>query len=306
MSRPVSRPDATAGRRARPDLRARDLPRVLSIAGSDPSGGAGVQADLKSIAAHGGYGMAALSALTAQNTHGVRAVHVPPPSFLRAQLDAVSDDIVVDAVKVGMLARADVVGEVAAWLDRVAPPLVVLDPVMVSTSGHRLLDADAEAAVRDLCARADLLTPNLAELAVLVDRPAAPDWSGALAQAAELSARTGAVVLAKGGHLARSACDRGGEAGCPDALVDAAATPVVPGGLLELPGRRLASTGTHGTGCSLSAAMATLLARTADWAGSARTAKTWLRGAIEHGPELEVGTGHGPVHHLHAWWAAAP
>ncbi|WP_258546475.1 bifunctional hydroxymethylpyrimidine kinase/phosphomethylpyrimidine kinase, partial [Microbacterium sp. H6] len=151
------------------------VPRVLSIAGSDPSGGAGIQADLKSIAANGGYGMAVLTALTAQNTQGVRAVHVPPVDFLRAQLDAVSDDIVIDAVKIGMLADAEVIRAVGAWLDRVRPPVVVLDPVMVATSGDRLLDPEAERALHGLLARATLVTPNLAELAVLAGREIA-DW----------------------------------------------------------------------------------------------------------------------------------
>ncbi|MDQ0729052.1 thiamine phosphate synthase [Microbacterium sp. W4I20] len=124
------------------------VPRVLSIAGSDPSGGAGIQADLKSIAANGGYGMAAVTALTAQNTHGVRGVHVPPAEFLHAQLTAISDDIAVDAVKIGMLANAEVIRTVAAWLDVVRPPIVVLDPVMVATSGDRLLEAEAERELR--------------------------------------------------------------------------------------------------------------------------------------------------------------
>ena len=145
------------------------VPRVLSIAGSDPSGGAGIQADLKAIAAHDGYGMAAVTALTAQNTHGVRAVHVPDAGFLREQLDAVSDDVVVDAVKTGMLGTADVVRTVTAWLREHRPPVVVVDPVMVATSGDRLLDADAERAIADLLSLADLVTPNRSELAVLAE-----------------------------------------------------------------------------------------------------------------------------------------
>lgn len=137
------------------------IPRVLSIAGSDPSGGAGIQADLKSISANGGYAMAAITALTAQNTRGVRAVHVPPAEFLRAQLDALTDDIDIDAVKIGMLADAEVIRTVDDWLARHRPPAVVLDPVMVATSGDRLLAPDAEAALIALAHRADVLTPNL-------------------------------------------------------------------------------------------------------------------------------------------------
>ncbi|MBT2475178.1 thiamine phosphate synthase, partial [Microbacterium sp. ISL-103] len=150
--------------------RASGTPRVLSIAGSDPSGGAGIQADLKSIAANGGYGMAVLTALTAQNTVGVRGIHVPPAAFLREQLDALSDDVVIDAVKIGMLASADVIRTVIDWIDGVRPPVVVLDPVMVATSGDRLLDQDAESALRDLLGRAHVVTPNPAELSVLAGR----------------------------------------------------------------------------------------------------------------------------------------
>ncbi|OZB80831.1 thiamine phosphate synthase, partial [Microbacterium sp. 13-71-7] len=159
------------------------VPRVLSIAGSDPSGGAGIQADLKAIAANGGYGMAAITALTAQNTRGVRGVHLPPAAFLRAQLDAISEDVRIDAVKIGMLAGSAVIEEVGSWLREHRPPTVVLDPVMIATSGDRLLDAEAEHALRALLPLADLLTPNLPELAVLARESAATSWGGALAQA---------------------------------------------------------------------------------------------------------------------------
>src|SRR6476661_2333466 len=177
------------------------IPRVLAIAGSDPSGGAGIQADLKSIAAHGGYGMAAITALTAQNTQGVRAVHVPPAAFLTAQLDAISDDIGIDAVKIGMLGDASVIDAVRNWLEKVRPAVVVLDPVMVATSGDRLLQESAEAALQTILPLADLITPNLAELAILLKEPVAVDWSEALAQGKRLAALTGTTVLVKGGHL---------------------------------------------------------------------------------------------------------
>ena len=144
--------------------------------------------------------MAALTALTAQNTVGVRAVHVPPAEFLREQLDAISDDIVIDAVKIGMLANADVIRAVSDWLDAMQPPIVVLDPVMVATSGDRLLDREAEVALRGLLERAHVVTPNLAELAALADHPI-DGWDDALAAAAALSDRVGAAVLVKGGHL---------------------------------------------------------------------------------------------------------
>src|SRR4051812_21508946 len=171
------------------------IPRVLAIAGSDPSGGAGVQADLKSIAANGGYGMAAITALTAQNTQGVRAVHVPPAAFLAAQLDAISEDICIDAVKIGMLGDAAVIGAVRAWLEKVRPAVVVLDPVMVATSGDRLLQESAEAALHALLPLADLITPNLAELAILLKEPVAADWAEALAQGKRLAAWTGTTIL---------------------------------------------------------------------------------------------------------------
>ena len=283
-------PAATAG-----DFRRRwlagSVPRVLSIAGSDPSGGAGIQADLKSIAANGGYGMAVLTALTAQNTQGVRAVHVPPAEFVRTQLDAVSDDIVIDAVKIGMLADADVVRTVGAWLDVVRPPIVVLDPVMVATSGDRLLDPDAERELRALLERATLITPNLAELAVLSARDIV-DWADALAAAEHLSAEVGTAILVKGGHLT------GDEA--PDALVDARR-----GLRQEFTAPRIATANTHGTGCSLSSALATLLARGAEAGDAVRDARAWLRESLRAGEALRVGRGNGPISHFAGVWERA-
>ncbi|WP_449408574.1 bifunctional hydroxymethylpyrimidine kinase/phosphomethylpyrimidine kinase [Microbacterium maritypicum] len=267
------------------------IPRVLSIAGSDPSGGAGIQADLKSIAANGGYGMAAVTALTAQNTQGVRDVHVPPADFLRTQLDAISEDIVVDAVKIGMLADAEVIREVAGWLDEVRPPIVVLDPVMVATSGDRLLDAAAESALQGLLERADVVTPNLAELAAL-SGTTIDGWPEALAAARELSQRVGAAVLVKGGHLPGDSV--------PDALVDARR-----GALREFPGSRIDTRNTHGTGCSLSAALATLLARGQDPVAAVSSARDWLRESLRTSDALLVGRGTGPVHHFSTLWATA-
>ncbi len=183
---------------------------MLAIAGSDPSGGAGIQADLKSIAANGGYGMAAITALTAQNTHGVRAVHVPPADFLTAQLEAISDDISIDAVKIGMLGDAAVIDAVRSWLEKARPAVVVLDPVMVATSGDRLLQEAAEADLHELLPLADLITPNLAELAMLLNEPLAGDWAEALAQGKRLAAQAGTTVLVKGGHLDGTPADPGG------------------------------------------------------------------------------------------------
>ncbi len=267
----------------------RDVPRVLSIAGSDPSGGAGVQADLKSIAALGGYGMAAITALTVQNTQGVQAVHVPPASFLGQQLDAISDDITIDAVKIGMLGDAAVIGVVRDWLEKARPAVVVLDPVMVATSGDRLLQESAEAALRELLPLADLITPNLAELAILVGEPQARDWPDALGQGQRLSASAGATVLVKGGHLDGGAC--------PDALVNAAG--LLAQEVVEVSGDRIPTRNSHGTGCSLSSAMATAQARLGNWESALRQVKPWLVGALQAADQLEVGGGHGPINHFH-------
>ncbi|NQX03907.1 bifunctional hydroxymethylpyrimidine kinase/phosphomethylpyrimidine kinase [Rathayibacter sp. VKM Ac-2856] len=273
----------------------RAVPRVLSIAGTDPTGGAGIQADLKSIGALGGYGMAVVTALVAQNTRGVRSINLPPAAFLREQLDAVSDDVVIDAVKIGMIANAELGAVIAAWLDDVRPPLVVVDPVMIATSGHRLLDTEAEEAVRALVRRADLVTPNLPELAVLAGTEPAEDWESALAQAADLARALGTAVLVKGGHLAGPSA--------PDAVV----TPA--GEIREVPGERVETTSTHGTGCSLSSAMATLLAgrgTTPDTLGHALAeAKDWLNGALRAADALRVGEGSGPIDHFHRLRAPA-
>lgn len=264
-------------------------PRILSIAGTDPTGGAGIQADLKSIGALGGYGMAVVTALVAQNTRGVRSLHLPPAAFLRDQLDAVGDDVVIDAVKIGMIATAEYAGVVAEWLEELRPPVVVVDPVMVSTSGHRLLAPDAEEAVRDLLRYAHLVTPNLAELGVLAGAPTAAEWPTALDQGAALARTLDAAVLVKGGHLAGPAT--------PDAIV----TP--DGRIREVPGERVTTANTHGTGCSLSSAMATLLAGRGTSSdalvGALIEAKEWLTGALRAADALEVGSGAGPIDHFH-------
>ena len=265
-------------------------PRVLCIAGTDPSGGAGLLADIKSVAANGGYGMGAVTALTAQNTRGVRGVHVPPAAFLAEQLYAVSDDVVIDAVKIGMLGTAEVAGTVGEWLTAVRPPVVVLDPVMVATSGDRLLDADAEDGVRELFDRVDLVTPNGPELAVLAGAGPARSVDELVDQARAVSARHRVLVLAKGGHL-------GGDR-APDVLVDAAGGLRGRRGVVTFDGPRLATGNTHGTGCALSSALATLRPQSVDWVEAVTRAKAWLTEAIRRGAELEVGGGHGPVHHF--------
>lgn len=267
------------------------IPRVLSIAGTDPTGGAGVQGDLKSIAANGGYGMAVVTALVAQNTRGVRSVHVPPVPFLIEQLEAVSEDVEIDAVKIGMLATTAVIHAVRDWLERVAPPVVVLDPVMVATSGDRLLDGDAEQALRELVPYCHLLTPNIPELAILAREPLATDWQTVLAQAGRVSARYAVLTLAKGGHLQGDLL--------PDALVDASGDTVT---VTEFPGIRIDTTNTHGTGCSLSSAVATRRASCGDWGQAVAESKRWLSESIRHGAALEVGTGNGPVSHFAGLW----
>ncbi|WP_449278782.1 bifunctional hydroxymethylpyrimidine kinase/phosphomethylpyrimidine kinase [Leucobacter sp. GX24907] len=276
--------------------------RVLSIAGSDPSGGAGIQADLKAIAANGGYGMAAITALTAQNTLGVQGVFVPPASSLTAQLDSVSADVTIDAVKIGMLANAEVIGAVAAWLRRTPVPHVVLDPVMVATSGDRLLDTAAEDALLRLVAQADLITPNLAELGVLLGEDVAPDWAVALDQARRLAQETGVRVLAKGGHLVRDPESHRANASAPrhEQAVDALVAP--DGGIVEVSGQRVRTRNTHGTGCSLSSAIATRVARHGEWEAAVREAKAWLTQSLAAADELEVGSGHGPIHHFAGLW----
>lgn len=264
------------------------IPNVLSIAGSDPSGGAGIQADLKAISANRGYAMAALTALTAQNTCGVSGVHLVPPGFVVAQIDAVFADIRVDAVKVGMIATAGIAMAVADALARHAPPVVVLDPVMVAKGGASLLAAEAVEAVRArLLPLATVVTPNLPELAALLGEAEADTRAAMARQAARLMALGPKAVLAKGGHLPGAAS--------PDALV-------TPEGVAWLDGPRHATSNTHGTGCTLSAALATLLARGLPLPAAARAAKDHVAGAIAASGRLTVGHGHGPTHHFHALW----
>lgn len=263
------------------------VPRVLSIAGTDPTGGAGQAADLKSIAAMGGYGMNVITAVVTQNTMGVIDIHTPPVRVLRTQLEAVSSDVTLDAVKVGMLGSVEVIETVHDWLAEVKPPVTVIDPVMVATAGGRLLRADAHTALLELLPFADLITPNLPELAVLAGAQPAATWTEALSQGRDVADRFGARVLVKGGHLPG--------ARTPDALLEPGRSePVI---MFDDP--RVATSNTHGTGCSLSSAIATVVARTGDWAAAVSAARSWLRGAIEHADSLHVGQGNGPVHHFH-------
>ncbi|WP_082043713.1 bifunctional hydroxymethylpyrimidine kinase/phosphomethylpyrimidine kinase [Mobilicoccus massiliensis] len=279
---------------------------VLSIAGSDPGGGAGIQADLKSISANGAYGMCVITALTAQNTRGVTGVHPVPVEFVRDQLDTLLDDIRVDAVKIGMLASADLARTVGEYL---AGPFagvpIVLDPVMVATSGDRLLDSDATDAVRELMPLADLLTPNLPETAVLLGVEPARTLEDLRVQAHELLKAGARGVYAKGGHLEPAEV----EALDAPTLTTDAVTERLATDLLILDGTEHVLTApfvdtpdTHGTGCSLSSALAALRPQRVDWVETARDAKAWLAGAIAASGTLTVGGGHGPVNHFHTLW----
>lgn len=255
---------------------------ILSIAGSDPSGGAGVQADLKTFAALGVYGMAAITALTVQNTHGVRAVHPVGAEVVAAQVDAVLDDVRVDAVKIGLLGDASVISAVAGVLRARRPPVVVLDPVLVATSGDVLLPGGAvPTLLAELLPLADLVTPNVPEAAALLGGDTAHDESEQVRQAQALS-ELGPAVLLKGGHL--------GGPESVDILVDAGRT-------TRLAAPRLATTATHGTGCTLSSALAALRPSSADWAATTAAAKAYVSRALVAGAALDVGHGSGPLRH---------
>lgn len=267
---------------------AHPIPIALTIAGSDSSGGAGIQADLKTFSALGAYGASVITALTAQNTRGVTGIHTPPASFVSAQMDAVFQDLDVDAVKLGMLANAEVVRTVAAGLRTYKPRFVVLDTVMISKSGHALLLPDAVAALRDeLLPLADLITPNLPEAAALLGVEPATDESEMEQQAQALRALGARNVLVKGGHLAGDLS--------PDWLVSAA-------GVQRFNAPRIAAHNTHGTGCTLSAALAALRPCRTDWSDTVRDAKAYLNGALAASDDLRIGHGIGPVHHFHAVW----
>jgi hydroxymethylpyrimidine/phosphomethylpyrimidine kinase len=261
---------------------------AVTIAGSDSGGGAGIQADLKTFSALGVYGASVIAALTAQNTKGVTGIHDVPPEFITAQIDAVFSDLAVGAVKIGMLSQPAVIEAVAAGLDRWKAKNVVLDPVMVATSGDRLLNPDAiDVLKRVLIPRAHLITPNLPEAAALLDEPIARDEDEMLAQAGRLRDRGAQAVLIKGGHSA------GAES--VDMLV-------LPSSFTRLATPRIDTKNTHGTGCTLSSAIAAGLAKGQDLVAAAREAKVYVSDAIAASDRIAIGSGHGPVHHFHRWW----
>ena len=263
------------------------IPIALTIAGSDSSGGAGIQADLKTFAACGVYGASAITALTAQNTTGVTGIHDVPADFITAQIDAVFSDLDVKAVKIAMVARREAIEAIVAGLGRWAPKHVIVDPVMVATSGDRLLSPDAIDALRTkLFPRASLITPNLPEAAALLNESIAESGQDIEQQGRRLLAMGCPAVLIKGGH------GHGPES--TDYLIDASA-------VIRLAAPRIATGNTHGTGCSLSSAIAAGLAKGRDLETAVRDAKAYVSAAIAAADRLDVGHGHGPIHHFHAF-----
>ena len=260
------------------------IKKVLSIAGSDPSGGAGIQADLKTFSALGCYGMAAITALTAQNTQGVSGVQIVDAKFLKAQLDAIFSDIQVDAVKIGMVGDVDSIGVIADALQRYKPPFVVLDPVMVATSGDVLIESDCiEALQQQLVPLASVITPNIPEAEILAEQSFYD-----LEQMAQSLLQVGAnAVLLKGGHL--------DDDDSVDIICSADFSEV-----LSAP--RIQTNNTHDTGCTLSSALACFLAKGENLQSAARLAKDYLTHALTEADNLIVGQGHGPVHHFYDLW----
>jgi hydroxymethylpyrimidine/phosphomethylpyrimidine kinase len=261
---------------------------AVTIAGSDSGGGAGIQADLKPLSALGVYGASVITALTAQNTLGVQGIHDVPPAFIALQIDSVFTDLEVAAVKIGMLSKPGIIETVAAGLDRHRARNVVLDPVMVAASGDRLLAPEAVDTLKALLLpRAVIVTPNLPEAAAILDQPEAADERAMRTQGERILALGPKAVLMKGGQA------EGPES--VDLLVEA-------GGVTRLAGRRIATRNTHGTGCTLSSAIAAGLAKGLDLAAAVGAAKAYVTAAIAAAERIEIGSGRGPVHHFHAWW----
>ncbi|NYS61149.1 bifunctional hydroxymethylpyrimidine kinase/phosphomethylpyrimidine kinase [Vreelandella salicampi] len=267
---------------------------VLTIAGSDPSGGAGLQGDLKTFSALGVYGTNVITAVIAQNTCGVASVYPVSPQAIREQLDNLLDDVELDAVKIGMVASRDVAEVIADVLSQRRPRWIVLDPVMVAKSGDILVDNEGIHAVRDiLVPLADVITPNLPEAAVLLDSTTPASLDAMEAMLPRLTQLGAPYVVLKGGHLEDTTC--------PDLLA-------TPQSHEWLPASRIDTDNLHGTGCALSSAIAACLAKLPGDATpeasvpAIREAKQWLHAALEESRRLNVGKGRGPVHHFHAWW----
>jgi hydroxymethylpyrimidine/phosphomethylpyrimidine kinase len=262
-------------------------PVALSIAGSDSSGGAGIEADLKTFSALGVYGACVVTALTAQNTRGVSAIHVVPADFVAAQIDAVFSDLDVGAVKIGMMANTENIAAVASGLDRHHGRNVVLDPILAASTGAELLRADAIDALRLLAGKARVFTPNLFEAAALLEVPMALDESEMQAQARNLLALGAGAVLIKGGH--------GGGTESVDLLIEGDSC-------TRFAAPRVATKNTHGTGCTLASAIAAGLAKGLPLNDAMREAKAYVTGAIASADRLNVGSGRGPLHHFFKWW----
>jgi hydroxymethylpyrimidine/phosphomethylpyrimidine kinase len=260
---------------------------AVTIAGSDSSGGAGIQADLKTFAALGVYGASVITALTAQNTKGVFAIHTVPADFIAAQMDAVFSDFDVGAVKIGMLGSAAAIDAVAAGLDRPRLHNVVLDPVLAASSGENLLPAGAFGRLQALISRARLITPNLSEAAALLDAPLARTENEMRVQAQTLLALGPGAVLIKGGH--------GSGPESVDLLVDA-------DGCVRFAAPRIETRNTHGSGCTLSSAIAAGLAKGLSLGDAVRDAKAYVSAAIAAADRLKIGAGRGPLHHFHKAW----
>ncbi|MGQ7847229.1 bifunctional hydroxymethylpyrimidine kinase/phosphomethylpyrimidine kinase [Granulosicoccus sp. 3-233] len=267
----------------------RGVPAAMTIAGSDSGGGAGVQADLKAFSALGVYGASTITALTAQNTRAVNAIHEVPAEFVRQQMETVLSDIRIDAIKIGMLANVDIIRTISEVLEQHPAIPVVLDPVMVAKSGDSLLHTEAIDALRHyLFPRATLITPNLPEAALLLGNgKEAGDLADMEAQAARLAEMGSACVLLKGGHL--------NSTDCTDLLLQN-------GQLQRFTQPRIQTGNTHGTGCTLSSAIAAELARGASVSDAVQAAEIYVHAAIIRADELQIGSGHGPVHHFHALW----
>ena len=262
-------------------------PTALTIAGSDSGGGAGIQADIKTFSALGVYSASVITAVTAQNTVAVTAVHVVPPRMVSAQIKAVLDDIEVHAIKIGMLASAEIIIAVAEAI-ATYKGCVVLDPVMVAKSGDTLLDESAiSALIKYLLPRADMLTPNLPEAAKLLNLQMAMSPAEMLSQGQALCTMGVKSVLMKGGHAAGKTCT--------DIFV-------TPDHHWHLEALRVATNNTHGTGCSLSSAITANLAKGCDVKVAVQNAHHWLHGAIANADHLNIGHGHGPVHHFYEMW----
>jgi hydroxymethylpyrimidine/phosphomethylpyrimidine kinase len=263
--------------------------KVLTIAGSDSGGGAGIQADLKTFSAIGCYGMSVITALTAQNTQGVKGIHAVPPAFAVEQIEAVLSDIGADAIKIGMLYSAELIEAVAQALKKHGARKIVLDPVMVAQSGDKLLQDDAIEAIKThLMPLADVVTPNLPEASVLCGMQLT-QWSD-IESAAEILAKFGSrSILIKGGH---------GDAHKSTDLLFLAGE----GRFVSLEADRIKTHNNHGTGCTLSSAIAAYMAKGNDIEEAVQKAKTFMNHAIAAGAAYKIGHGHGPVHHFFQWW----